>query len=399
MTTETLPEPPAALAMIVQRNAVELEVALPIIRAFAPFYLELLTLAEEAKKINVTDATQIMEIKQARAVRLKMRDARIGSTKVKDEQKEVFLRMGKAVQGIHNGNLAIAEPEEARLQEMENFAERAEAKRKADRAATRLAQLQALGEDAGYYNLFDMPEEQFDELVAKLEAAKRQREAEAAQREADRLELEEMERQEREAQRLENERLKKEADIERERVRLMEATAAAARAEHERAMQAEHRRCEEKVRVAREAADARLKKEQFERAATEQKLREEAEEKSRQERAAAEAIQRKQAVWLAVANAARAKAEAEAKALQDEKDRAAREAQQKLAEEERQKKAQDRLRALQPDKEKLLLYFQNLRAVPTPTVSAVEASDLMGKFEEDFDKLILWAMNRAKALN
>lgn len=360
----------------------------PLAAQLDGFQKGLAPILDAAKRIVVTDATQVTEIKHARTARLQLRQIRIDVEKTRKAFKEESLRRGKAVDALARTITDQIEPEESRLQAMEDFAERAEAKRKQARAEARAEKLETLGEAHGFYDLVNMPEEQFGELVTKLEAARRQRDADVVAEAQALREVEEMEAAERRRVAEENARLKKEAD----------ERAAALKAEQEARQKeqavAEALRLEEKRK-----ADERLQKERFERAAAEQKIREEAEEKSRQERAASEAIQRKQAAELAAANAARATVEADARSLADalHKKRVA-EAEAKR-EEERQKKAQDRLLALQPDRDKLLLYFQNLRAVPTPTVSAVEASDLMGKFEEDFDLLILWAMNLAKALN
>lgn len=403
MTTE--------LDTIPEVSGIEKAIAQPIIDAFMPHFQTAISLAEKAKAINVTDPTDLDGIAAARALRLELRKARIASDKVRADRKAVYLKMGQAIQGVHNRILAIAEPEEKRLQDMEDIAARMQAERKAKLCKERVAALMPFNPpneptgDAWMCGVENMTEAAFQALLAGMKAAHEKRIADAQAAEEARLKAE-FERAEREEEmRLENARLKAEA----------EAKAAAAEEERKR-VEAERKRVEEERRLEREAAEAKQRAIEEEarkqREAVEAKARAEREaqqkaieEERKARQAEREEMERKQAEERRKAEEKAAQERAAAAAIA-RKEREAREAaERELAEKRRQEEA--RLEADQkakedaakaPDKKKLLAYADALMALePSPMVT-VPGNVVARKIERARVDLVNWIREQAKGL-
>ncbi len=275
MTTTT--EQPNALALIAKRENIALEVAMPIIEAFQPFYNAAMALAEDAKGITVTDATQLAEMKEARKVRLLMMKARTGGDAVRKEQKDVYVRMGRAIDGIQREIVAIAAPVEERLEEAEKFAERAEAARKAAVLAERTRALAPLaGVTMGMYDLEKMTDEQFVALCHRLTEENKAKALAERKAKAARMAEQAKQAEEEERLRAENEKLKAEraeqdrlAAVERQKQAEAMAAERRARAEEQRQYDAKLL-AEQKARQAAEAERLRIEKETFAKIAAEE---------------------------------------------------------------------------------------------------------------------------------
>lgn len=297
---------------------------------FAPLYADASALLAESKAIA--------KPKAAREMRLKLVKARTAIAKAKDAAKADILRNGKAIDGFNNIAKAMIEPEEERLEAIEKEEERAIAAAKEKLKAERTKVLSELGVDCAFYNLGEMPEAAFVQLVeqtklaaeakAKAEAdAKEAARIAAEKAEAERVAKEKSDREERERMRAENARLKAERD----------AAESAAKVERER--------------VAKEAAEAAAKA-KAERDAIEAKAkaeREEIEAKAAQERAKREALE----------SAERERIAAEAKRQADEASAA--------------KKA-----AAAPDKAKLEVLAELIAKIEVPTLTS-EAGKVAGQ--------------------
>lgn len=368
-------------------------------KRFEPFHTEAISWILAASKIQITDAAQVSEMKLARATRLGLRQVRLKLEKAHEAEKAGVLSLGRSIDWFRNAILAEIEPAETHLLEQEKFAERLEASRKEALKLERAAALEPFGVDASFFNLAEMPEEQFAELrcqveishVAKLakirkdteereaaqiaEARERREQAEElaqrraqalidaealkeerrlAQAELDRLadelrerelaalkEREERETKEREAQ---QERDKLAA---KERQRLDDAAAEAERG-HQRQREADQARADlaaEELRVRNEAA--------AERASV---LREAAETTAREEREARQALEAKQ-----------------------------RKADELAAEQKRKQAAAEKRAKAAPDREKLTALAATVRALPMPVFSTADGlragSEIAGKIE------------------
>ena len=292
-----------------------------------------------AEQINVTDATQVREMKAAREARLALKKIRVESEKLRKDMVDESTRKTTAINSVFRLIKARIEPAEARMQEAEDFAVRAEAARLAQLKADRIAELTPLVSDAyslAGYPLDTMSAQAYEELKAGMVAAKAAREAEA----------ERLRAQAEAARKAEEERRERERrDMEEARARA-EAEAAAARKAAEEA----RIRAEEEARA--RAAERAIAEEAARKAAA---LRE-------QERRAAEQA----------AAAERARAEAERKKLEAELE-AQRQAERARAEAERRKaeEAEAARRAAEQadDKTKLAAYRDALRTIGRPSLA------------------------------
>ena len=237
-----------------------------------------------AKTLVVTSEEQTHTMKTARALRLEIKAARVELDKRRKAMKEGIVREGRAIDGAFNIFVSLSEPLEAHLLEQEEFAKRAEAKRRDALRDARTDALQALGVPSVALpaELGALTEEEWLCIVTDAREAKTMREERARLEEEARVEAarivaqretearaqrakEEADRKVREAeQRAENERLRaiaaeKEAETRarleaeaKERRRVEEETNAVIRRQEETLWEAER----ERERVAREKAEA-----------------------------------------------------------------------------------------------------------------------------------------------
>jgi hypothetical protein len=329
-----------ALAVVAEQNQLPADKFDVLRDLFSPFWTEAATLAEQAKRINVTDATQLTEMKQARDLRLKLVKVGTAMEKMRKDAKEESLRTGKVIDGMANViKFTVIEPQKDRLEQMEKFAERAEAERKAKLKALREELLAPFMADTTFYDLSNMPEETFAQLLDSSRLAHESRIAAAKKAEEDRIAAEAARIAEEKRIREENERLRKEA----------EEQAKAQAAERAKA-EAERRAVEEAARKEREAIQAKAEAERKEAAAKAQAEHDRLQAIAAEERAKAAKLEAE----------ARAKAEAEF-------------ARQK-AEEAAAKKA-----ARAPDKAKVVKLAEVVKAIALPECSTPEGKELVRK--------------------
>ena len=295
----------AEMAVAVEQCGYDLDRARPLLDAFRPAFAEAKDLIAQSLQVTVTDATQVSEIKQSRALRLKLKAVRVGAEKVRKDLKDDALRHGKAIDGLANVLKYMIEPAEKRLLDQEEFAERIEAERKAKTKAAREELLAPFGIDTSFYQLGEMTEAVFAHLLDSTRTAHEAKLAAERKAEADRLEAEKAKAAEEKRIRDDNERLRLEA-VAREKAvkdeleRLAKASAAA----------------EAKARKEREAIEAKAKAEREKAEAEAQKQREAKEKLEREiEQAKAREAEAKRAAEAKAAKAARAPDAEKLKAL------------------------------------------------------------------------------------
>jgi hypothetical protein len=325
-TAETNIMAAGPLAKIIESGAISAGLGKELLQTFAPLAQKADKLARDAAAITVTDATQVSAMREARKQRLALREVRCDAENRRKEHKADFLKAGKIIDNMAAHVASLCESEEARLEECEKFAERAEAAARAKLAEERTALLLPLGVDVRAYDLGGMKAEAFDQLLegAKLAKEKREREAEEARVAEEKRKAEEA--AERERMRVENERLRAEKQA-----------AEAAAAEARRKAEAERAEAERVAKAERDALEAKAAKE---RKAAADKL------------AAANA----EAARLKAEAAAREKAEAAARAEADRKARAA---------------------AAAPDAEKLRMFAGHLSLTIPPDAATDEGKIAM----------------------
>ena len=313
----------------------------------------------KALSIQITRPDQFREMKLARETRLALREIRINAEKTRKALKEDSLKKGKAIDGIYNMLAYAVEPLEKHLLEQEQFIQRIEEQRKAKLKADREAELIPLGVDVSLYQLGEMDDATFGQLLETNRLAYAARQEAARKAEQERIERERKEAEERAAR-------EAAAAAEREKLRLE-----IERVNRERA-EAERKAAEERAKIEAERK-AELERIERERLA--------AEEKARKEREAAEAQARAE-------REAREKAEAELRAKQEA---------ERKAQEEREAAA--RAAAAAPDRDKLDALAQAVRALPVPVLSTSAGKDIETLIRDQVEKFARWIENNKTKLN
>jgi hypothetical protein len=364
------------LLAVAAQNGLQPETTQNLQTSFAPLFTQARSIMEKSRLIEVTDVSQKLEIKLARTYRLELRAIRVASDKTRKELKEESLKKGKAIDGFHNILLHLVEAEETRLDQSEQFAERKEAERKAALKAVREELLKPFAVDCALFQLGEMTDETFDQLLSGTKLAHEAKIEAARKAEAERIEREAAIAAEQARIKAENEKLRKEAEekeaalkAERERVAKEQAAALeAARKEREalEAIAAEERR---KAEVARKEAEAKAAKD-----------RAELEARALAEREAAEAVARKE-------REAREKLEAEKRAAEE----------QATA---RVKAEADALRkaAAAPDRDKLLAFATAIAAVVPPVLTTADGQAISATLKTSHEKFVKWVTEKAGAL-
>lgn len=328
------------LTKIVTDAGLELSDSEIIKQSYLPFFNELASIKEEAKKINFDTPTQLDE-KIARELRLRTVKVRTGSEAVKDKRKKIHLLRGNVEQSSYNLIKTGCELEEEIFYQVEKKRELEEAKRKETLKNERAKLLEGLVDNISIYPLGEMSEESFNDIYNALQLAKETKEREAKDAELKRIEDARIETERIEAQRLENEKLKKEAE-ERE---------AAIKLEREEAAKVQRLK-DEQAKKEREAIEAKLKKE--------------AEE--------------------------RAKAEAELKAKKDAEAKVEAEAKAKIAAETKARIEAEKKAAKAPDKLKLQDAINSLSFV-SPSCKTEDAEKTAKEIAQKFEAFKVWALN------
>lgn len=400
MSTETItPEIVTdEVALVVKESGVAQDSALTLHGSFQPLLAKARDILAQSKTIVVTDASQTLQIKLSREARLALRSVRVESDKTRKALKEDSLRRSRAIDGFHNILLHIVEQEEKRLDDQEKIVERMEAARKEKLKTEREDALRPYGVDTTFYQLAEMPEQSFAQLLENSRLSHEAKQAAARKAEEERIAREKAEREEQERIRAENERLKR------------EALEAAKREEEERNKRAQ---AEAKAKAERDAAEkAERERLAAERAAAQKKLAEEKakadealrveREKARIEREAAEAkaMAERQAIEAAARLAKdeadrKARAEREAREKIEAELRAKQEKERKLAE---AKAKAERAAAMAPDSEKIVAYARTIRTAPRPQVTTKEASALVAQINEQCEKFAAWLEKKAAEL-
>lgn len=234
---------------------------------------------------------------KAKRLRLDIAKVRIETEKVRKEEKEEYLRAGKAIDGVSNILKWAVSDKENKLKEIEDHFEIQEQKRLEVLQAERVDQLSKYVEDAHERLLSGMDNDVWDAYLSTRKREYEDRIAAEKKAEADRIAKEKEEAAERERIRLENKKLKAEAEK------------AAVQAEAER----KEREAQEAVRIAKE------KKEQAARDEAARKERAEYEAKLKAERDERERIEREEKIKREKLEAElKARADAERKAKEDE---------------------------------------------------------------------------------
>jgi hypothetical protein len=338
---------PNALATIVQQSGLEKTKADYVLEKFQDYFKIASDWEQKAKILVVSSPNQTAEMKMAREGRLFLRQKRLDIEKARKELKEQSLREGKAIDGIANVLKALIEPIEEYLDKQERFVEIQEDELREVRKVGRIGEMQSIGLDVTLYDLKNMPEETYKQIIDGQHRAIEQRLEAQQKAEAERIAKEKADAEERERMRAENEHLRKEAEAK------------------ERQLAEERAEAESRRKIAEEKA----RKERLEAEAREKKLKAEQDAQLKKERQERD----------------RLAAELKAK---EEKERA-----EKKRLEEEARKAQ---RA--PDKEKLLALAKSIDALTLPEVKSPEAKAVVRATRELLEKTSHYVQTQTQKL-
>jgi hypothetical protein len=343
------------LQLVIKENNLELESAQFLVVTFEPLLKQAHEWAAKVANINVTDASQTREMKLARETRLALREIRIKTEKARKSLGEEGVRRNRAINGAANIIKFLVEPLEEKLEAQEKFVELQEAKRKSELKQTRLMLLAPYAIDTSFYDLGEMPENVFNQLLESTKLTFESKQKEVQRLEQERIDSEKKKAEEQERIRLENEKLKAEAQA------------------RETAAQIERHKAAEALKAAQEAA--RKEKEAAERAMA-AKL---AEERKKAAEAAAKLAEEQKAAREA--SEKKLKAEREAREALEAKVKAQEEATRRAQEAEKAKQA---AAAGASDNEKLIQFAKDIRALKIPNLNAQELPNLLKSQTEKF---------------
>lgn len=266
-----------ALQKIVEASGLEKTKSAFILEKFQDYFKIADDWEKKAQVLVVTSPTQIAEMKMAREGRLFLKQKRVDIEKARKELKEQSLREGKAIDGIANVLKALIEPIEEHLERQERFVEIREEEAKEKRRVARVEEIQFLGLDPLLYDLKNMPEESYSQLINGTRLAIQQKKEAEEKAEAERIAKEKADREERERMQVENERLRKESE-EKEQLLKKEREETVKREAEQRAI------VEAREKKLRAEQDAKLKKEREERERLENELKAKADAEAKEKR-------------------------------------------------------------------------------------------------------------------
>lgn len=274
MTQEIIKRPfTKELSAVNKNKAVELS------GVFTPFLEMAKAINAKAMELIVTDESQTDIIQQCHDMQMELVKIRTDADKERKRFGDTARLEVNAINGIFNVIKYCTIPAEEHLKKQKNFAKLLKEKKQAELSEKRTLELSEFKIETEYYNLGEMSEEGFQQLLKSAKIAYEQQKEAELKAEKERIAKEKEEVEERKRITEENKRLKTEAE---EHERLAEIDR-----EKQAQIEAKRKTKEEKQRLKYEAEH---KKEREERERVEAILREKEakEEKAQQEAAAKE---------------------------------------------------------------------------------------------------------------
>ena len=211
-----------ALTVALEGTALPKAKAQLILDQFQTMFSRAAEYETKASAIQVTDASQTDLMKQAREVRLELKQIRVNTENRRKDLKQQSLMEGKAIDGMANIIKALVIPLEAHLQQQEDFIKIQEAERIAQLTEDRKKALEPYGRQDTVTNLGSMSDEAFNLLLTgvkqqHLEEQERIAREKAEKEEADRAAEEDRIRQQKELAEAKRVAAEKEKELEAER--------------------------------------------------------------------------------------------------------------------------------------------------------------------------------------
>lgn len=153
------------LVVIARESALSEESAQELLSRFAPLAAEAKRLLVTSKTITVTREDQTGEMAMARTMRMELRKIRLRSENLRKGLKDESVKRGRAIDGLNHVVEYLISPEEARLEDLEKFAERAAAERMRLLGQQRYEELMTYGFNPGQLDLGGMEQEAYARLA------------------------------------------------------------------------------------------------------------------------------------------------------------------------------------------------------------------------------------------
>jgi len=252
---------------------------------FTPMLEKMVELEKEYNTV-ITLPLEQETLKKARELRLKYVKVRSGTADIHKTAKAYYLAGGRFVDAWKNAQNFSALGKEEELEKIEKHFELIEQAKKEKLNEERQKQLAQYVSDVKLYNLKEMSDAGFNELLASSKVAFEARLEAERKAEEERLRAEEENRKEQERIRLENEELKKQAEAREKEIAIERK-----KAEDERKKLAEKARVEAEAREKIEAENAEKQRIEKERIAQEEKQKKEAEKAPDREKLIAYAVE------------------------------------------------------------------------------------------------------------
>lgn len=253
----------------------------PMVKMLEGFEKQCAQVFQQAEKVGIDEDLTVI----AKRIRLDIAQVRIQTDKIRKEQKEEYLRAGKAIDGASNILKWAVVDKEKRLKEIEDHFETQERNRKIKLQKERADELSKYVEDISHRDLTGMEQDVWEAYLSTKKKDHEDRiEAERIANE-ERLKKEEEDRLERERIEKENKRLKEEAEQaelklekerkERERIEAeRQAKLDKEKKETEAKLEKERKENEKKLAEAKAKHDKELEKQRLEKQEAERKLKE-----------------------------------------------------------------------------------------------------------------------------
>lgn len=161
-----------------------------IIKTFVPIADEAKRLIDGAKDIIVKDENDVVNMGIARERRLALQKIRVKADKERKRLKEDATKYNSAVQGVYNVIEKAISDVEDHLETQEKYAENLAKEKAAKIKAERLLELSKYVSDTSVYNLDEMPEEVFANLLSGCKATWEKEQAELKKIEDEKIEKE-----------------------------------------------------------------------------------------------------------------------------------------------------------------------------------------------------------------
>lgn len=213
MTTPQIIEPAPELVKILDEAWMEWEFKQSLIISFTPFFKQAKTWNDEAFALSVTDENDTEWMQKARELRLNIKDVRCNGENTRKKFKEWFLNWGRAVDAVYKVIEELTKPAEEHLLLQEKYAELQEQKRKEERKSARIIELSQYGVDPQGYDLVNMNEENYQNLVNMSKIAFDKKKEDEARAEQERIDAEKKRKEEEDRIRKENEDLKRKNEL------------------------------------------------------------------------------------------------------------------------------------------------------------------------------------------